>query len=258
MLFQLPTFHALLAPCPVGPAAFTPHADGKFCSSCQRVVQDFSRSENPVADLAAARAAAPDGRVCGSFRREQVVVPPAPTLSRRLRWFVVALVLVLGQGLTARQALAQVQKPVQRVAPENLRALSMPIRKEQAAAEQLAAVQPMPTGTAAPSVIYGAMVEAMPTFRGGGNRAIIAYIQQRVVWPQHKGKMVNAQGRLFASFTVGADGQVRNVEIVKTFNPLFNEPVLEAIRAMRGFKPGFQNGRPVAVSMTAPISFILK
>ncbi|GAB3853322.1 hypothetical protein GCM10028822_21980 [Hymenobacter terrigena] len=79
-MLLLPTFNAVLQPCTVGPAAFRAHAQGHFCDSCQRVVQDFSQSENPVADLAAARTAAPDGRVCGSFRATQVQQSP-PTLT---------------------------------------------------------------------------------------------------------------------------------------------------------------------------------
>lgn len=246
MLLHLPAFNTTLSPCPVGLDAFTVHPKGHFCGSCQRVVQDFSKSQNPVAELAAARAASPDGRVCGSFHQEQVAA--SPRLTQRLKWFVVALVLVVGHGFTAQEALAQVRKPV----PENMRMATRATTSE---------ALPMPAPSEAAPVdklILGMMMETMPTFQGGGNRAIVDYIQKRVVWPQHNGKMVNAQGRLFASFTVGTDGQVRNVEIVKTFNPLFNESVLEVIRAMRGFKPGLQNGKPVAVSMTVPISFKLK
>ena len=54
-MLLLPTFNASLTPCPVGPAAFSAHEKGHFCGSCQHVVQDFSQSRNPVADLAAAR-----------------------------------------------------------------------------------------------------------------------------------------------------------------------------------------------------------
>jgi hypothetical protein len=157
MLLRLPTFHAAFSPCPVNPTnTFTPHEQGHFCGSCQRVVQDFSQSQNPVADLAAARAASPDGRVCGTFRREQVVVPAAPTLSRQMRWFVVALVLVVGQGLTAREALAQVRKPM----PHTQRMVSIP---------QNAPAVPPTLVDEHPSVIYGAVVELMPSFQAADN-----------------------------------------------------------------------------------------
>jgi hypothetical protein len=48
------------------------------------------------------------GGCAARFQTTQVVAPP--TLTRRLKWFVLALVLVVGQGLTAQDALAQVRK----------------------------------------------------------------------------------------------------------------------------------------------------
>ncbi|MBO2012280.1 energy transducer TonB [Hymenobacter negativus] len=244
MLLQLPVFEALLAPCSVSAAAFTNHEKGHFCSSCQRVVQDFSHSENPAVDLAAARAASPDGRVCGSFQRGQVLVPTAPTLSRRLRWFLMSLVLVVGQGLTAREALAQVSKPL----PHNMRTVSLP----ENVPTPLPAVADENSG-----VVYGAIVELMPSFRGGGQRELVAYIQKHIRWPKAAGR-VCAEGRVFASFTIGADGRVHDAHIVKSLDPLLDAEVLRVIRQLTGFKPGRQNGQPVAVSFTVPVSFKLE
>ena len=138
-MLLLPTFNATMQPCSVGTAGFTAHERGHFCGSCQRVVQDFSQSTNPLADLAAARAATPDGRVCGMFNRTQTMA--SPTLRQRLRWFLVALVLVVGQGLTAREALAQVRRPVKRQAPT------------------LRADTTLQTSNEESNMVYGAMME---------------------------------------------------------------------------------------------------
>ena len=249
-MLLLPTFNAVLQPCGVGPAAFQAHPQGHFCSNCQRVVQDFSQSANPVADLAAARAAAPDGRVCGSFRAAQTQQKP-PTLTRRLKWFLVALVLVLGQGLTAREALAQVQRTtidyVQQVAKPQHERLAEAKRDSAILADN----NPLPS--------FGMISEQMPIFQhGGGSREVINYIQQRIAWPRENGKIVPAEGRLFVTFTVGDDGQVRDAKVVKTFNPRFNEAVLLVVRSLPAFMPGLQNGLPVPVGMTLPITFKLK
>ena len=245
-MLLLPTFNATLTPCPVGPAAFGAHEKGHFCGSCQRVVQDFSRSTHPVADLAAARAAAPDGRVCGMFRRAQTTA--LPPLTRRLRWFLVALVLVLGQGLTAREALAQVRRSASKPSCKSVSAQSK--RHKQLAAS--AQVEPR-------EVFFGVVVEQMPTFRGGSNLELVKYIQQQIVWPVTKyGKMVQTEGRIFASFTVGVDGKVHDPKIVKGLQPLFDAEVLRVLRAMPSFRPGRQNGKPNAVSMVVPVSFKLE
>ncbi|MCI1188678.1 TonB family protein [Hymenobacter sp. DH14] len=248
-MFLLPTFNARLNPCPVSPAEFTPHAQGNFCGQCQRVVHDFSQSTNPRADLAAARAAAPDGRVCGRFGAAQVQT--APKLSRRLRWFVSALVLVVAQGLTAREALAQVRGggtggPVP-VAGQSAAQASTPVLTDSAA-----------VADSTSHFMLGMVTETMPSFRGGGSREVVQYIQQQIVWPRSNGKIILKQGRVFASFTVGTTGRVHDAKIVKSLHPRFDAEVLRVVRLLPNFKPGEQFGKPVAVSFTVPITFKLK
>lgn len=172
-------------------------------------------------------------------------------LSRRLRWFMVALVLVVAQGLTAREALAQVKScgtggPVPAVAAgTNRPTSSMPASDS--------------TVNDASGHIYGMMIiEQMPSLHGGGSREVMQYIQQRIVWPLSKGKMVLKQGRVFAAFTVDVDGRVRDVKIVKSLHPLFDAEVLRVVRLLPRFEPGRREDKPVAVSFTVPITFKLK
>jgi TonB family protein len=159
-----------------------------------------------------------------------------------------ALVLVVGQGLAAQEALAQVRRA----------AIRTPL---QATAHH---AQNKPAGTSPlthenPNMVYGVVVENMPSFQGGGPMKVVAYIQQHVMWPHTKdGKMVQAEGRVFASFSVGTDGKVRDSKIVKGIHSLFDAEVLRVLRAMPSFKPGSQNGQPVAVQMTVPVTFKLK
>ena len=246
-MLLLPTFNATLQPCPVGSAEFTAHERGNFCGSCQRVVQNFSQSADPLADLAAARATAPDGRVCGMFNRTQTMAPPA--VAQRLRWFLVALVLVVGQGLTAREALAQVRDAT----------LKKPLKSATIHSEGQKQ-NTLSSQAKQSDVFFGVVVEQMPSFRGGGMREVVQYIQQQIIWPKKPktGELVEAQGRVFASFTVGTDGKVYAPQIVKGLQPLFDAEVLRVLRAMPRFKPARQNGKPNAVSMVVPITFKLQ
>jgi len=263
MLLRLPTFNATLNPCPVSPATFMPHADGGFCGSCQRVVQDFSRSANPLADLASARAASPDGRVCGTFRRAQIVAPPAPTLSRRLRWFLVALVLVVGQGLTAREALAQVRKPISHkpaspikkhkpvAKTQPMEAVDSGYRRTVISGETIGMEEIVEVSPTAQDQVY-TYVEQMPALpSGGGIAEIMAYIQQHVKRPTD----ISSEGRVFVSFVVGKEGIVRDTKIVKGLNPWLDAETLRVIQALPTFTPGRQGGQPVAVSFTVPVTF---
>jgi TonB family protein len=271
MLFQLPTFRATLNSCPVDRTTLTAHPQGHFCGHCQRVVQDFSQSTDPVADLAAARAASPDGRVCGRFRAAQV---QRPMLTRRLRWFVVALVLVVGQGLTAREAWAQVRKPVphKAVAPSKKRT---PIAKRRPL--KTTDLPPMPEEVP-PSDMDGMLisgvteshpdtvlvprpedeaytyVDQMPELPGGeGIPAIVAYIQQRVRQPREL--KTDLEGRVFVTFIVGKDGLMREARIVKGMGQPLDAETLRVVQALPAFTPGRQGGKAVAVSFTLPVIF---
>ena len=263
-MLLLPTLNAALNPCPVSPATFEAHPQGHFCGQCQRVVLDFSQTTTPLADLAAARAASPDGQVCGRFAASQV--QRSPTLSRRLRWFVAALVLVVAQGLTAREALAQVR----RTTPHRSATTQ---KKYKPASKQARVPKPSPVKEEAyvlsgdietlPEIIKPeepnkpkvyTYAEVMPKLQGKNYNEIAAFIQQQVRWPKGTG-LVDAEGRVFVSFTVDTTGQVRDARILKGIHPLLDAEALRVVQAQTGFTSGRQNGKPVDVSLTIPITF---
>lgn len=255
MMFLLPTFNATLHPCPVSRTAVKPHARGRFCGHCQWVVQDFSQSAHPTADLAAARAASPDGRVCGSSQTKQIMAQL--TLTRRLKWFLLALVLVVGRGLTAQQALAQVRAatPRHHSPPLKRRPINVPT------VTQTVIPGDVPEGMVleGPPVLgpkVYAYVEQMPTFRGGGMSELSAYIQQQVRRSPDAGHILDdVEGRLFVGFTVGNDGLVRDAKLAKGLHPMLDAETLRVVQALTGFEPGKQNGQAVAVSLMVPVTF---
>lgn len=249
-MLLLPLFNAALARCPVGPVEFTPHPQGHFCGQCQRVVHDFSQSTNPRADLAAARTAAPDGRVCGRFGATQVQA--VPRLSRRLRWFVAALVLVVTQGLSAREALAQVRKAIPTHRPRPATAPKQAVSPSVTVAPGYFADGIVIEKFEASADMVYTYVEQMPTFQGGDVATLLAYIQRQVRWPEGN-EMANAKGRLFVSFIVGKDGVVRDAKVVKGLHTQLDAEALRVMRELPAFTPGKQNGQPVAVTMTVPI-----
>lgn len=96
-------------------------------------------------------------------------------------------------------------------------------------------------------------VEQMPQLPGGGgNPAIVAAVQQRLVVPADA-----QEGRVFASFTVGPQGAVTDARIVKGLGPSTDAAVLAAVGKLPTFVPGKQNGRVVSVSYTVPVSIFL-
>ena len=113
------------------------------------------------------------------------------------------------------------------------------------------AAQPAPP---APPAVY-TYVEQMPQlFGGGGNQAIVGFIQSHLAYP----KVTAADqrtGRVFVSFIVDSQGEVQAPAIVKGLGAAYDEAVLAAVRQLPRFAPGKQDGKAVAVSFTVPILF---
>jgi TonB family protein len=99
-------------------------------------------------------------------------------------------------------------------------------------------------------------VEKMPQLPGGGGQAaIVNTIRQNVEYPESMTKGNTTKGRVFAQFMVNAKGEVQETKIVKGLNPALDNAVLASIKQLPRFEPGRQDGKPVAVSFTVPITF---
>jgi TonB family protein len=107
---------------------------------------------------------------------------------------------------------------------------------------------------AASSRVY-TYVEKMPKMPGGGgNQAIVAFIQQHLAYP----KVAAADqrtGRIFVSFVVDVQGNVQSPVIVKGLGAAYDEAVVAAVRQLPQLEPGTQDGKAVAVAFTVPVLF---
>jgi TonB family protein len=84
----------------------------------------------------------------------------------------------------------------------------------------------------------------------------LEYLQTNVRYPEEAEKQ-NLEGRVILTFVVGKDGSIRNAKVVKSVDPLLDAEALRVINAMPNWTPGRQNGKPVAVKYTVPLSFHL-
>lgn len=98
-------------------------------------------------------------------------------------------------------------------------------------------------------------VEQMPELPGGGGLAAIVNAIQKAVRYPRMAQANGVEGKVFASFTVNAQGDVSDVKIVKGIEGL-NDETIRAIKAgLPKFIPGKQNGRAVSVSFTVPVTY---
>ena len=99
------------------------------------------------------------------------------------------------------------------------------------------------------------VVEQMPQFPGG-SAAMIQYLSKNVHYPEEAFKN-GIQGHVIASFTVEKDGSISGAHIVKSVAPQLDAEALRVVNSMPNWTPGMQDGKPVAVRYTVPISFKL-
>lgn len=100
------------------------------------------------------------------------------------------------------------------------------------------------------------IVEEMPEFPGGPE-ALQRYLSQSVRYPviaQENG----IQGRVYIQFVINQNGEVTNATILRGVDPSLDREALRVVEAMPKWKPGKQRNRPVRVSYTVPINFVLQ
>ena len=105
-----------------------------------------------------------------------------------------------------------------------------------------------------PEKVYD-VVEQMPAFPGSPY-ALYEFLTQSIQYPEEARKN-SIQGRVIVTFVVEKDGSITNARVVKSVDPLLDAEALRVINVMPKWNPGKQNGEPVRVKYTVPVSFKL-
>ncbi len=101
------------------------------------------------------------------------------------------------------------------------------------------------------------IVEDMPSFQGKGQNGFRAYIFQNLKYPEIAAENGIA-GKVYVKFVVEANGSVTNVELVRGVDPALDAEAIRVVKSSPKWSPGKQRGKPVRVSFTFPISFVLQ
>ena len=99
------------------------------------------------------------------------------------------------------------------------------------------------------------VVEQMPEFPGG-QIAMLDFLSKNIRYPEEAHK-AGIQGRVVATFVVEKDGSISNAKVMRSIDPLLDAEALRVINSMPNWIPGKQDGKPVAVKYTVPVSFKL-
>ncbi|MBO7418990.1 MAG: M56 family metallopeptidase [Bacteroidaceae bacterium] len=97
------------------------------------------------------------------------------------------------------------------------------------------------------------LVDEMPEFPGG-MKALLDYLSTNVRYPE-SAKQAGISGRVTTQFVVGEDGAIRDVKVLRGVSPDLDAEAVRVMSSMPKWSPGKQEGKPVAVRYTVPITF---
>ena len=96
-----------------------------------------------------------------------------------------------------------------------------------------------------------------PTFRGHSDLSLFSeWVNRNLKYPKDA-KDAHVEGAVKLQFTVGTNGGVQEVQILKGVYPSLDNEALRVIRSSPKWKPGIKDGKPVRVTYTYTINFIL-
>lgn len=94
--------------------------------------------------------------------------------------------------------------------------------------------------------------ELYPKFNGD----LMDYLAHEVHYP-NKAKKRNISGRVIIKFAIDEQGRVTDASVFQEADPMLDAEALRAVKAMPRWQPGLQDGDPVKVYYTLPVTFDL-
>ena len=96
--------------------------------------------------------------------------------------------------------------------------------------------------------------DAKPTFNGGDTNEFAKWIYSQLQYPEECRK-AGIEGRVSVGFTVGTDGKLTDIRILKGAHEQLDAEALRVIEMSPDWTPGLQDGKPIPVRMLIPVEF---
>ena len=101
-----------------------------------------------------------------------------------------------------------------------------------------------------------ALVEEKPSFAGGGIDRFAEWVKESIVYPESE-KWKKTSGRVVLKFTIGTDGSLYNLSVLRGLAPKFDNEALKIVSSSPLWTPGKNHGQEVAVDITFPVVFVI-
>jgi TonB family protein len=107
--------------------------------------------------------------------------------------------------------------------------------------------------TAADSMSYGE-IDVKPQFNGGEVNEFVKWVATEMVYPEEC-KVEGIQGRVILNFTIGTDGKVTDIKVLRGVHEKLDAEAIRVISMSPDWTPGMHEGKVVPVSFTMPFMF---
>ncbi|HEY0056342.1 MAG TPA: energy transducer TonB [Pedobacter sp.] len=111
-------------------------------------------------------------------------------------------------------------------------------------------------GTENTTVYTTGSIELFPEFPGG-MEAFSKFLRKNLRYPP-QAQEAEVSGKVFVTFIVEKDGRLTDIKIARSIGHGCDEEAERVLRKSPQWKPGIQNGTPVRVLFTLPLSFTLR
>ena len=95
-----------------------------------------------------------------------------------------------------------------------------------------------------------------PPMFPGGERALMEFLKENVKYPPMAAKR-KTQGKVVMTFVVDKTGKVTEIKVAKSVDIYLDTEAMRVCKLLPNFIPARQNGEPVSVWFTLPITFKL-
>jgi len=121
---------------------------------------------------------------------------------------------------------------------------------------EIPVIQPDPDPIMPPEPKTYVTVPEMPSFPGG-EEALLKFVYDNIRYPADALENGIA-GTVILQFVVTATGDVSRIVIIRRADPLLDAEAVRVVSIMPKWRPGKQDGNPVAVYFSLPVAFRIK
>lgn len=100
-----------------------------------------------------------------------------------------------------------------------------------------------------------AMVEVQPEFPDG-IQALYKWLLENINYPVEAIEE-GVQGKIIVEFVISTTGEIENARVLRGRHPALDKEAIRVVKAMPKWTPGSNNGKPVKVLYTLPVTFKL-